>query len=160
LPPSITEGRKLRSDLRRRASGPMSSEQRIKCRRAFGISIPKFAVDERWVTGLTTATRCLRSTRRPVEGLAQRPFPQGNFIKTLMPSGYPISFTIETKQTIRRRLIHTLHSVGRIIPRFAIAIRAAAGDRNAAHPGGASGHARTAPDFYVLRNFLRTSKSC
>ena len=57
-------------DLRRLASGPMSSEQTIKCRRAFGISIPRFAIGDRRVTGLTTATRCLRSARRPVEGLA------------------------------------------------------------------------------------------
>jgi hypothetical protein len=106
----------------------MSSEQRIRCRRAFGITIPKFAVGERWVTGLTTATRCLRSARRPVEGLAQRAFSAGQFQKTLAPSGYPISFIIETKPTIKRRLIHTLHSVGRIIPRFGIAIRPRRGD--------------------------------
>jgi hypothetical protein len=30
------------------------------------------------------------------------------------------SFIIETKRTIKRRLIHTLHSVGSIIPRFGI----------------------------------------
>ena len=64
----------------------------------------------------------------------------------LVPPGYPISFIIETKRTIERRLIHTLHSVGRIIPRFGIAIRPAAGDRNVTVPGGApvvQGLART-----------------
>src|SRR5213080_2342156 len=88
---------------------------------------PQFAVGERWVTGLTTATRCLRSARCTVEDLAQRAFPAGNSRKTLPLSGYPISCMIETKRTIKRRLIHTLHSVGGIIPRFGIAILAAAG---------------------------------
>ena len=46
--------------------------------------------------------------------------PAGQFQKTLVPPGYPISFIIETKRTIERRLIHTLHSVGSIIPRFGI----------------------------------------
>jgi len=52
-----------------------------------------------------------------------------------VPPGYPISFIIETGRTIERRLIHTLHSVGRIIPRFGVAIRAAADDQNVARPG-------------------------
>ena len=101
----------------------------------------------------------LRSAGRAVEGVAQRPFPRGNSQKTLVPPGYPISFIIETKRTIKRRLIHTLHSVGSIIPRFGIVIRAAASDRMS-HSRSASVHARTAPYLYVSGLSFRTSKSC
>jgi len=72
-------------------------------------------------------------------------FPQGNSKKTLVLSGYPISFIIETKRTIERWLIHTLRSVGSIIPRLGIAIR----PRVIGNPGGASVHARSVPDLYV-----------
>jgi hypothetical protein len=51
---------------------------RVRCHRSKGSSAdvlsayqsPDVRFRDRRVTGLTTATRCLRSARRPVEGLA------------------------------------------------------------------------------------------
>jgi hypothetical protein len=74
-----------------------------------------------------------------------------------VPPGYPISFIIETKRTIKRRLIHTLHSVGSIIPRFGIAIRAAASDRRSGKRNDAR---KYRPDPDVLWNIPPASKSC
>lgn len=102
---------------RRFAPGRISFEQWINCRLGFGISIPEFVAAR---DGGRYASDVYNAAIPDSGAEVQRSISKSDGARFLLPLGYRASLVAETRRTIERRLICTLHLGERSILKFRI----------------------------------------
>lgn len=102
---------------RRFAPGRISFEQWINCRLGFGISIPEFVAAR---DGGRYASDVYNAAIPDSGAEVQRSISKSDGARFLLPLGYRASLVTETRRTIERRLICTLHLGERSILKFRI----------------------------------------